>query len=337
MLFHGLKKIWNPGIYQGKARMKAYFEGWYFKLVDASERETVAIIPGVSFDADGQNAVAFVQLLDTAGASSAYFQYGIDQFRSSSRTFEFEIGRNFFSSYKISVDAAQGAASMKGTLLFSGVAPWPVTLLSPGAMGWYAFVPFMECYHGVLSFDHTIEGTLNINGRCIDFTGGRGYMEKDWGRSFPRYHVWIQTNHFDRPGTSLMISIANIPWLRSYFNGFIAGLLHAGHLYRFATYTGAKLTLFRVEKDQLTVHICSDDYRLEVQISEQRGITLRAPVLGDMKGRLQESMTAKTRVRLVRYGKQREEVVFEGTGRNTGIEIAGNRDEIAAIQVRSKM
>lgn len=322
-------------MYQGKPRMKAYFEGWYYKLVDASEMEIVAIIPGVSFDSDGQNAVAFIQLLDTTGASSAYFQYGIDGFRSSAKEFEIEIGRNFFSSRKLSVDAAQGEDSMKGALSFSGVTPWPVTLVSPGAMGWYAFVPFMECYHGVLSFDHTIEGTLEINGRHIDFTGGRGYMEKDWGKSFPRYHVWIQTNHFDRQETSLMVSIANIPWRGSYFDGFIAGFLHDGHLYRLTTYTGAKLTLFQVEKDHLTAHISSDDYRLEVKVSEQKGITLRAPVLGDMKGRLQESMTAVTHVRLIKPGKQREDLVYEGTGRNTGFEIAGSRDEIAGIKVRS--
>jgi succinate dehydrogenase/fumarate reductase flavoprotein subunit len=48
-----------------------------------------------------------------------------------------------------------------------------------GTMGWYAFVPAMECYHGVLSFDHLLEGGLELNGQYIDYTGGRGYIEKD--------------------------------------------------------------------------------------------------------------------------------------------------------------
>ncbi|MEZ4893124.1 MAG: tocopherol cyclase family protein [Saprospiraceae bacterium] len=37
---------------------------------------------------------------------------------------------------------------------------------------------------------------LTINGEELDFTGGKGYMEKDWGRSFPSAYFWMQTNHF---------------------------------------------------------------------------------------------------------------------------------------------
>ncbi len=106
-------------------------------------------------------------------------------------------------------------------------------------MGPYSFAPFMECYHGVLSFDHDMNGTLIMNGESVNFDGGRGYIEKDWGRAFPRAWVWGQSNHFDHPGTSITISVATIPWLRTSFRGFIIGLWHDRKLYRFATYTGA--------------------------------------------------------------------------------------------------
>ena len=49
-------------------------------------------------------------------------------------------------------------------LKFENIIPWPVKLLSPGVMGWYAFIPLMECYHGVLSFNHTIDGYVEIDG-----------------------------------------------------------------------------------------------------------------------------------------------------------------------------
>jgi len=32
-------------------------------------------------------------------------------------------------------------------------------------------------------------------------------MEKDWGKSFPLYLIWLQSNHFDTPETSLMLSV----------------------------------------------------------------------------------------------------------------------------------
>jgi hypothetical protein len=36
-------------------------------------------------------------------------------------------------------------------------------------MGWDAWLPGMECYHGVMSLDHAITGNLVINGRKTDF------------------------------------------------------------------------------------------------------------------------------------------------------------------------
>ena len=63
-------------------------------------------------------------------------------------------------------------------------------------MGPYTFAPFMECYHGVLSFDHTIAGSLAVDGQELDFTGGHGYIEKDWGQAFPKAWIWTQSNHF---------------------------------------------------------------------------------------------------------------------------------------------
>lgn len=40
-------------------------------------------------------------------------------------------------------------------LRYGPTKPWPVTALSPGVMGPYGLVPFLECYHGVVSMDHS--------------------------------------------------------------------------------------------------------------------------------------------------------------------------------------
>jgi hypothetical protein len=45
-------------------------------------------------------------------------------------------------------------------------------------MGWFEFVPFMECLYHILCFNNKIDGTLNINGKNVDFSGGKGYIER---------------------------------------------------------------------------------------------------------------------------------------------------------------
>ncbi len=72
----------------------------------------------------------------------------------------------------------------KGEVEFSNQVPWRKKWYSPGIMGPFSFMPFMECYRGILSMDHSIKGSLTIDGEEIDFHNGRGYMEKDWGARF---------------------------------------------------------------------------------------------------------------------------------------------------------
>lgn len=99
----------------------------------------------------------------------------------------------------------------------------PATVTSPGIMGWYAWMPVMECYHGVVSFSQDLSGSLSLDGGRLTFDGGRGYLEKDWGRAFPTGYIWMQSNHFTRPGACLVASVAVIPWRRTQFRGFIVG------------------------------------------------------------------------------------------------------------------
>ena len=227
VIFHNLRKIWKPEIYQGKAVMKGYFEGWYYKLADKNGNYICAIIPGVSFDYQGKDSHCFIQFLTNSISNlSNYYRYDIKDFSYSPDSLDIRLGRSTFRLNGIDLDIEDDASSITGALKFYNMTPWPVKLFSPGAMGWYAFVPFMECYHGVLSFNHQIEGQLSVDGVKIDLNGGKGYIEKDWGKSFPKYHIWLQTNHFTNPGTSLLVSVANIPWLGKYFDGFLIGLLY---------------------------------------------------------------------------------------------------------------
>lgn len=319
-----ITRIWKPAVYQGSRRMKAYFEGWYYKMVDGQAKNTLAVIPGVSFERSGQ-AHAFIQLAGSRLEKPGYFRFPINDFSFSKTGFNNEIGRNRFGLNYLELDAAGGDGSrISGRLEFASLSPWPVSLLSPGAMGPFAFMPFMQCHHGVISMDHEITGNLQINGATVDFTGGRGYMEKDWGRSFPGYHIWTQSNHFDWERTSFMLSLASVPWLGMSFDGFIAGLLYEGRLYRFATYTGARVGSIEFGASSINVQIRSRRYLLEVELPLVTGIALKTPVEGQMGGTLHESLDAEINVKLMQTPAGSGSVIFEGRGGSAGLEIAGN-------------
>jgi len=324
------KKIWKPQVYQGKKKMKGYFEGWYFKIVDKEEKFVFAIIPGVSFEKDGK-AHCFIQFFDGKKAVMHNIKYDISEFQYSKKRFEVKIGPNIFTSKKFVLNIDSEDIRVKGTVEIGDLAPWPITLFSPGAMGPYRFVPLMECYHGVLSFDHELRGKLEINGKIVDFTNGRGYIEKDYGKSFPSYYLWMQSNHFSTEGTSIMVSLANIPWLGSSFDGFVVGFLNNGELYKFATYTGAKLTKLKIRENVITLHFSDKKHRLEVEAHKTEGVDLLSPKEGSMTGRILESITAELHVKLIEFVDNKEKTIFEDKGRNAGLDIGGEVEKIEEI------
>jgi tocopherol cyclase len=317
----GIARVWRPELYHGRPGKKCFFEGWYFKHVTRDEQDACSVIPGISLTADPADSHAFVQLLDRA-SGSRYYRYPRDEFRTDPERFNLQVGPNRFSRSGISLDIDQQGDRVTGTLSYGRSLPWPVRFLAPGYMGPFAFVPLMECYHAVLGFDHELTGELVLNGRAVNFAGGRGYVEKDWGSSMPEAWVWMQSNHFEPVGTSLSFSLARIPWLGRAFTGFGVGLLHRDRLYRFTSYTGARVTRLAATAHGVTVSLQDRRFVLDVTGTGGTGAVLASPKLGEMRGRVAESLAASIEIRLAH--RRTGEVIFAGTGRNAGLEINGD-------------
>ena len=325
-LSYFLRTTLNPAMYHGHNKNPPFFEGWYFKLIDAVENQRYAIIPGVFL---GKRAHSFVQVLNGNTGKSNYYRFHSSDFWASQEEFEVRIAQNYFSETTIKLNIDNALGQVIGELTFDGGIPWPVSITSPGIMGWYTWVPKMECYHGVLSFDHQIRGILRIDGQSIDFTDGRGYIEKDWGQSFPAGYVWFQSNHFDTQGTSLTASIAVIPWLGNAFRGFIVGLWYQGNLYRFATYTGARTETLDIVDDRVTWVIRDRRYRLEMVACRVEGGLLHEPTRTEMLQRVEETMLATAEIRLETLTG---ETIFLGQGRNTALEVNGDLDRLLSMR-----
>ncbi len=320
------KALWNPDMYHGWGKQRNYFEGWYVKLVDPTESVVLALIPGIAFDQNG-NAHAFIQVLDGKAGKAEYHEFPAEAFQPSSVEFALQLGDNFFSAERVQLNLPKLRAEVTLTRRF----PWPKMLGASGIMGWYSFVPFMECYHGVVSMDYQLEGHLELNGQHFSLDSGKGYMEKDWGRSFPSSWIWMQSNHFDtEKRLSLMASVARIPWLGSHFIGHIVGFLVDGKLYRFATYTGAEMQA-EVKGDQVRLKFRDRKVQLEIEAQQASGTDLISPISGAMAGKVNESMQATLNVKLsTRAGEQ----LFVGRARNAGLEVAGPYEELLTGQWR---
>ena len=243
-------------MYQGWGRSN-YFEGWYFKMVTKNEDRALAVIPGIVNNKKDPHA--FIQVSDGTQCKFSYHRFDLQDFKPNSKRFKVEIGGNQFSLHKLFLDLPD----IKGQVLTQNPTPYPGTKMHPGIMGPYSFVPFMQCNHGLVSMHHHLQGGIQLDGESIDFGEGKGYMEKDWGKSFPKSWIWTQCNHFQDDTYSVMASVAHIPWIKSSFIGFLA-LVWDGHTLKlFTTYTGARMKARILGRE---VHLSFKDAQSQLNI-----------------------------------------------------------------------
>lgn len=312
------KSQWYPDRYHGWGRSKSFFEGWYFKMVAEDGSIAISVIPGISMDEKGKKH-AFIQVIDGTKAISSYHEFKFEEFSSEKDRFHVRIGENIFNLEGITL----ALPGLSGSIKMEGHTPWPKSLGAPGIMGWYSFVPFMQCYHGVLSLHHQLSGSLDIAGKTHQLENGVGYIEKDWGTSFPKSWIWCHSNHFNATErkVSLLASVAHIPWLGSYFVGFLVGVYVSETLYQFTTYNGSKLK-GSIDESNVYLRFTKGIYKLDMKATKARTAELISPISGGMRGKVNESLDAIVEIKLMKGSH----VIYQGIGKHTGLEIAGDID-----------
>jgi hypothetical protein len=290
-------RLFKPEVFQGNLRKKNYFEGWYFKQVSSDLNNVYSFIPGISLTK--KDKMAFIQVINGITGKTNFIRYPISDFEFDKKEFFVKIANSVFTRDHIQLDISDDSIMIRGELHYKNIVSYPGTFLSPGIMGWYTFVPLMECYHGVVSIDHSIEGQLDINGQEIDFNGGKGYIEKDWGRSFPECWIWAQSNSFQKSDQSVFASIAKIPWLGNYFIGFIAFVYIDGELILFNTYNKSKISQVKRQENHLVIAMQNKTHKLKLDISVKNSGDLLAPVRGSLNRMIKESINSEMRFELL--------------------------------------
>lgn len=282
-----------------------YFEGWYLKH-QTPQGQTLALIPAFHTSSEGRRTASLQVLSNDA---SWWLEYPEMSFQFSRRPFQIEIEHSSFSSQGINLRIRQKGLSLRGVLRYG-----PFTALRSNIMGPFRFFEGMQCSHGVISMGHTLEGMLELNGKCLDFSGGTGYIETDRGRSFPSAYLWTQCVWDGPERGSLMLAVATVPFLAGGFTGCICAALYRGREYRLATYRGAKIEKW----SSSGAVIRQGKYRLEAQMLHAQRQPLRAPAEGRMERTIHESLCAEVRYRFW-HGK---DLLFQHTGSNASFEYA---------------
>ncbi|WP_434797543.1 tocopherol cyclase family protein [Terrisporobacter vanillatitrophus] len=318
-----MKETFNPNLYHGKHKRKNFFEGWYFKIVDNKNDYKLAIIPGISYGNNKDEHHSFIQILNGKESTFNYLSYDVKDFRYNNNRFRIFINSNIFSLENINLSIDSNDLNIHGNLILKNLVKWPGSIINPGSMGFYNYLKFMECYSHVCVLNGSIIGDLNINGINVNFTAGKVYIEKNWGKSFPKSWLWIQSNSFKSRKASITCSIGTIPFPIRDFTGFIIGLTLENEFYSFTTINHSKINIQNFGND-IALTVTKKNFRLTLKTytNPKDFLVLKAPNQGSMTSTVKETINGQVYILLedTKINKK----IFEGMGLSAGVEYGGN-------------
>lgn len=271
---------------QTKKEITPYFEGWYFKQNNG--RDTLSFIPSIHRNSSGDR-YASLQVITADG--SHRLRFPASQFSADMGRTQIRLGDNIFSSKGCRLKLNRDGLQINGTLRY-GLFTRP----KYDIMGPFCAVPALQCRHSVFSYYHQVDGSVILNGRSYHFYKGNGYAEGDRGFSFPKRYLWTQCSW---EKNCIMLSIADIPFRRSHFDGCIGSIILNRHEYRLATYLGLKI--LTVKNDFAAVK--QGDLVLTVELLEEKSHPLFAPRSGEMDRTIHESVSCTVQYSLYRKGR----------------------------------
>lgn len=329
-----LRSIVNPDLYHGQNKHVNFFEGWYYKIIDPSEKFRLAFIPGIFKGSHPDQSHSFLQVIDGSAMDYQYLTFHHTYFSAHHNHFDISVADNRFTLHEICLNLQQPTVKISGSLKLCDPIKWPDSTLSPGSMGYYNYLTFMQCYSQVCCLDAALEGTLDINGQSVDFTGGSAYIEKNWGRDFPHGWIWVQANNFSNTCTSLSCSIGHIPFLHTSFRGFLIGFLAQGVFYEFTTMNRSKIDITR-EGDHYLITTWNKKHLLQIRsyAPKETFVLCKGPRENTMKPLVEESLQGSVEVHLIEL--KTNHILYHDSSSSAGIEYGG-RQELITIKEKSR-
>lgn len=298
-MFYKIKTFFNPIYYHGENKNN-FFEGWYYKIT--FNNVNIAFIPGIS--KHKSNSYAFIQIIDSQNKKSKFIKYKIEDFYYNKNKFEIKIKNNYFSKNSMKLDIDKYYIDISFDELIKPIK----NLFFPGVMGPFSYIPNMECNHGIITMNSNFKGYING-----EYKKGKIYIEKDWGKSFPK--AWIWSQGFSKE-LSYSISVAKIPFMNFIFDGFLIFIYYNGKIYKFTTYNSSKIEYIK-NTHGLELLIKKKKLSLKFTVFINNSSILKAPELGEMKNHINESVDSNSYLEL----KYKNKLLFSEDFKNTALEI----------------
>lgn len=303
--------IIKPSGLRGKFGRHKYFEGWFQKVYSVEHNASFIVIYGYATQ-NAPDKFGFIQIyIPRQDPHILYFNK--DEISCDPKNHSVRMGDNLLTTelMNISSDDVSLKLNMKNN--------HPIPTFK-NSMGYAYYVPTLPCYHSVMNEFHHVSGEIQTTHQHFLLEHESGYMEKNWGTSFPNRYCWLQAIDPNDSKTSLMFSQAEIQWIGRTF------IRHVGHL----RFNGQQIDLRSIRNCTITnstydehnhlIRISGKKFMMEIHISFQDRVIFKGPANGNMSRDIIHHTDARIDVQLNLHGTKRS------------LQLVGNYEHIGLLQ-----
>lgn len=289
-------------VFRKKDSKHPYFEGYYFKFIN-DRKEVVILIAGISISSTEK--YSFIQVASNYEEDVVLYKFPLTDLKYSEDSFNFKIGNNEFGRNKISISVDDISAEIQ---LKNGI-QWKRSFINPNIMGFLSFVPRVECKHDVITIDTEVTGYIELAKHKIAFKKGDGYIEKNWGSSFPKNYMWLHANQFKNSQLSVQFALAKPKWLFLRPQVYI-GYVMNGKIIHYGTHR-LSLVRARSDKDCILITINKLNYKILIKVWNNSPVNLIGPKKGVLKSKIAEYLNSNVQLTVMKKKlfKKNEEII----------------------------
>ena len=300
---------YKPNSIRGNFERNKYFEGWFQKVYSKEHNVPFILIYGYATNNSADNFGFLQVLLPNQTPEIIYFPK--NEVSCDIEQHIFRMGKNLLTLELIRINTH----GLSIDLNLKNVNPMRTF---KNSMGYTYFIPNLPCYHSVLNTAQNVSGEIQHNGVCYTLNNAMGYLEKNWGTTFPESYFWVHAVDPNNPRISLLFSRAKIVWLGKTYVKHVGYLCLDGQQIELRDLNNFKVSINNISPENRIIHIRSASVQLDLSLEYGREVEFNGPEDGALSRLIQHRTDAKIDV-LLTYENRKHQFQMVGNFEDIGL------------------
>lgn len=286
----------KPSSLQGGFDRKKYFEGWFHKIYSAKYKASIILIYGYT-TGNSAKKFGFIQVhIPNQKVLIMYFDK--NEVFCDPNQHIVRMGEHILTTNKIDIKTQEIDIQLHLTDNQS-------IHTFKNSMGYSYVIPNLPCYHAILNKSHFVSGEINTKNTSFVMNQDMGYLEKNWGTSFPENYIWLHAVDPNNVEVNLLFSQAEIKWMGSTFLRHLGYLNFENECIDLRQLKNSVVSCSFVSSKKQLIHISSKLIELEISIILGQQVLFKGPEDGALQRDIIHYTDAIIEVKLKRNSETR--------------------------------